>query len=280
MVYETLAEGGITRYMAVYLNHDAPLIGPIRSTRVYFNAWAAGLGAILAHDGGNVDALQELPSLTNIFNIDADLGAISPFQRIVTRFAPHNEYTSTEILRSYAQEQGAGAGSVFSTVTPPLKHDAPTSQRPSAFSFQLNFSYGDYNVAWLYDPKANDFLRFIGGAPDVDAQTHKQLTAKNVVVMTTDETPASDPFTLYAIHMRTEGLGKVTVYEDGKAIQGTWSKPFVQSPLQWLGGNGQPIPLDSGNTWVEVLPVGATSSPQTAITPGSTPVAGAPGSSR
>src|SRR5438067_5820344 len=71
LVFETLAEGGITRFMAVYLEHDAGTIGPVRSTRIYFNAWAAALGVIFGHDGGNVDALQQLPSLTTVFNEDA-----------------------------------------------------------------------------------------------------------------------------------------------------------------------------------------------------------------
>jgi hypothetical protein len=96
----------------------------------------------------------------------------------------------------------------------------------------------------------------MGGAPHLDAGSGKQLTAKNVVVMTTPETPASDPFTPESIHLQTEGSGPATVYEDGQAIKGTWSKPTVESPLQWLDPRGAPITLNRGNTWVEVVPTG------------------------
>jgi hypothetical protein len=253
LVFETLVEGGITRFMAVYLEHDAGIIGPVRSTRLYFNSWAAALGVIFGHDGGNVDALQQLPSLTTVYNEDADR-ITGPFYRVSTRAAPHNEYTSTQSLRHYAQAHGASiTGSLMSL---PHKSDAPLSQRPARFTLDVQFSYGDYNVQWVYDRSANRYLRTMGGAPHVEATSGKQLTAKNVVVMFTDETPASDPYTPGAIHLRTEGTGRATVYEDGTAIPGTWSKAGVDAPLQWLDAKGNPIPLNRGNTWVEVVPVG------------------------
>src|SRR6185312_8758095 len=36
IVYEALAEGGISRFLALYLTQDAEAIGPVRSTRHYF----------------------------------------------------------------------------------------------------------------------------------------------------------------------------------------------------------------------------------------------------
>jgi hypothetical protein len=255
LVFETLAEGGITRFMAIYLEQDAATIGPVRSTRLYFNSWAAGLGVIFGHDGGNVDALQQLPALQSVDNIDADRVS-GPFWRISARAAPHNEYTSSSLLRTYAQQHGGDtSGSGFSL---PHKSDAPFFQRPASFSLHITFSSPDYNVTWRYEPGANDFVRFMGGSPHVDAVTGHQLTAKNVIVMETTETSAYDPYTAGAIHLATEGIGTATVYEDGKAITAQWSKGSVESPLRWLNAAGQPIKLDRGVTWVEVVPEGNT----------------------
>jgi hypothetical protein len=255
MVFETLAEGGITRFMAIYLENDASMIGPVRSTRLYYNSWAAGLGVIFGHDGGNVDALQQLPSLTPVFNEDADR-VVGPFWRISARAVPHNEYTSTGKLRGYAQAHGGSVSGAPAAL--PHKDDVPYSQRPAHFAIHIQFSYGDYNVDWRYDRTNNDYLRFMGGVPHLEATTGKQLTARNVIVMFTDESPASDPYTPGAIHLRTEGTGKVTVYRDGTAINGQWSKPSVDSPLHWLDGSGNPIQLNRGVTWVEVVPAGNT----------------------
>ncbi|MGI8826524.1 MAG: DUF3048 domain-containing protein [Chloroflexota bacterium] len=249
LVFETLAEGGITRFMAVYQEQDAPLVGPVRSTRLYFNAWATGLGVIFGHDGGNVDALQQLPSLSAVANVDADRSP-APFHRTTDRAVPHNEYTGTPELCSYA----AGGGGAPPAL--PHKSDAPPSQRPASFALHVAFSSSDYNVDWRYDPAANDYLRFMGGAPHIEATTGKQLRAKNVIVMQTDLSADSDPFTPGAIRLRTEGTGVATVYRDGVAIAGTWSKPSVSAPLQWLDGSGNQIKLDRGNAWVEVVPTG------------------------
>jgi hypothetical protein len=251
LVFETLAEGGITRFMAVYLEHDAPMIGPVRSTRYYYNSWAAGLGVIFGHDGGNVDALQELPTLSSIYNVDADR-VTGPFWRISSRLAPHNEYTSSPLLRAYASTHGGSTTGIGYSL--PHKDDAPLPDRPAVETIDVPFSYGDYNVQWTFDRSTDTYLRFMGGAPHVEAATSKQLRANNVVVMYTDETSAPDPFTPGAIRLRTEGTGKAIVYRDGIGIQGTWSKDSVGAPLRWLDSSGNQIALDRGVTWVEVLP--------------------------
>lgn len=253
LVFETLAEGGITRFMAVYLEHDAPMIGPVRSTRYYYNSWAAGLGVIFGHDGGNVDALQELPSLSSIYNEDADK-IVGPFWRITSRLAPHNEYTSSARLRAYAEAHGGSTTGIGYSL--PHKDDAPLSSRPAAETIDVPFSSPDYNVEWRYDRTTNTYLRFLGGAPHDDPATGRQLRAKNVVVMYTDETSAPDPFTPGAIRLRTEGTGKATVFRDGVGTPGIWSKQSVSAPLRWLDSSGNQVPLDRGVTWVEVLPNG------------------------
>jgi hypothetical protein len=253
MVFETLAEGGITRLMGIYLEHDAPKIGPVRSTRTYFNSWAAGLGVIFGHDGGNVDALQELPTLTTVFNEDAGR-IVGPFYRTADRAIPHNEYTSTGALRSYAEAHGGAATGAPAGI--PHKSDASPGQRPIHFQLNIQFSYGDYNVVWQYDSSTNEYARFMGGSPDLDASTGHQLQAKNVIVMRTTETSAFDPYTPNSIRLGTTGTGVATVYEDGTAIEGHWSKPSTDSPLQWLDNSNKRIALNRGATWVEVVPSG------------------------
>ncbi|MGH8192212.1 MAG: DUF3048 domain-containing protein [Rhodanobacteraceae bacterium] len=254
LVYETLAEGGITRLMAVFLEHDSAMVGPIRSTRIYFNHLAAGLGVILGHDGGNRDAQRELPSDSTIYNEDSDYNH-QPFWRTSTRAIPHNEYTSTYKLRAYAKAHG---GSITgSRVTLPHKDDAALGQRPTnPIVLHVDFSYTDYNIEWSYDRATNTYLRYANGIPQTDASTGKQLSADNVVVMYTHERPDPDPYTPGSIYLDTEGSNKVTVYQDGKAMNGTWSKSDKDAPLRWLNSSGNQIPLNRGDTWVDLVPLG------------------------
>src|SRR5581483_1401572 len=94
VVYEALAEGGITRFLAIFQSQDVKSIGPVRSARTYFNDWAQEWGAVYAHVGGNSDALAlikaGIPGVS-----DADQFFNDPyFTRISSRRPPHNTYTS------------------------------------------------------------------------------------------------------------------------------------------------------------------------------------------
>src|SRR5205085_11601547 len=103
VVFEALAEFGVTRFMAVYapgITPDAPQIGPIRSTRLYFAQWAMGFHALYAHAGGSPQGLDLVESTDQLINLDALQNAGSPyFVRSRDRVAPHNLYTSSAELR-------------------------------------------------------------------------------------------------------------------------------------------------------------------------------------
>ncbi|HEX8917675.1 MAG TPA: DUF3048 C-terminal domain-containing protein, partial [Chloroflexota bacterium] len=176
------------------------------------------------------------------------------FWRVTTRAAPHNEYTSTTLLRAYADNHGGST--TGSPTTLPHKGDASPPSNPSPRSFTIQFSSADYTVQWRYDAGTNSYLRFMGGSPHNDALTGRQLRAKNVVVMDTTESAAYDPYTPGSIHLATEGQGRAVVYQDGRTVVGTWQKGSVSAPLQWLDSSGRPIPLNRGLTWVEVVPQG------------------------
>ena len=142
VVFEALAEFGITRFMAIYapgIGPDAPAIGPVRSARLYFVQWAMGFGAIYAHAGGSPQGLALAQSTDKIINLDAlHRGGGAYFARSKKRFAPHNLFTSSADLASAADKlQVAGfnapeAGFLF-------KPDAPEAERPAAQSLSYFF---------------------------------------------------------------------------------------------------------------------------------------------
>lgn len=92
VVYEAIAEGGITRFMALFQEGQPSYIGPVRSARPYYVEWLAPYGATYAHAGGSPEAI----SLISTLGIkDMDHGANgNSYTRVDTRFAPHNLYTS------------------------------------------------------------------------------------------------------------------------------------------------------------------------------------------
>jgi hypothetical protein len=247
LVFETLAEGGITRFLAVYLEKDAPIVGPVRSARIYFDSWAAGLGAIFAHAGGNNDALAELPYIPSIDNIDG-LGALgTAFWRASDRYAPHNFYTSTNQIRAVANTGPGPALPVLLHKTP-----APLGARAKGGWIDIPFSTPDYEVRYTFDPTCDCYLRFMGGAAHRDAYSQRQIAPANVVVLLAPVAPDPNSDTPGSISVGTIGVGQAFFFRDGTEMEGTWRKDSPTAALQLLDAQGRPVALNPGQTWIEV----------------------------
>jgi hypothetical protein len=268
-VFETLAEGGVTRFMAVYLEHDAAKVGPVRSTRMYFDYWAAGLHTILAHVGGNDDALTLLWHLPKVFNLDENRWEKSLydtgtplFWRSSTRVAPHNMYTSTYKLRAYAKRNGENW--VYTQASFPHKRAAIRAERGSGTTIDLKFEnplypadVPAYDVKYVYSRSSNTYERFMGGAPHVDANNGTVLRPSNVVVLRTGPAIAdlaAGP-TPQSILIPVTGKGVAWYFMDGHVRRGVWKKGSdPNAPLQLLSEKGRPVAFDPGQTWIEVMP--------------------------
>lgn len=267
-VIETLAEGGVTRFMALYLEHDATKVGPVRSTRLYFDNWAASFHSILAHVGGNDDAQALLWHLPKVFNIDENRWEKSLFDtgtrlfwRSQDRAAPHNMYTSTYKLRQYAvsnKQNWAYTGAYL-----PHKTEAALAGRGHTGRIALTFENPlypqddpDYDVQYRYDRPSNTYLRSMGGSSHIDSNTGRQLRPANVVVMrvgnaTPDPAAGTTP---QSILIPTLGTGKMWFFADGKVVAGRWQQSDTNAPLRFTTPNGVAIRFNPGQTWIEVLP--------------------------
>jgi hypothetical protein len=252
VVYEANAEGGITRYEAFFLDQRPPVIGPVRSVRTYFVDWALEFNAPLAHAGGNADALDLIGPL-GMKDMNALSFAQSGFYRTTDRVAPHNLYTSSDLLDTLETKLGFNNPSNF-TVSP-RKADAPNPNPPHP-NIHINFSYSGYQVDWSYSPATNDYARNLAGAPDIDRNNGQQIHAKNIVI---EMMPTSYGYTRIGestVIMATVGSGQGWVMRDGGVVPITWEKASHNARTQLIDSTGQNVPLDRGNTWYEIVPVG------------------------
>ncbi|MDB4940352.1 MAG: hypothetical protein JWO40_777 [Candidatus Doudnabacteria bacterium] len=248
IVYEALAEGGITRFLAVFQTQQVKSIGPIRSARTYFNDWAQELGAIFAHVGGNSDALyylkQGIPGLS-----DADQFVNGAYMtRIPPRLPPHNTYSSTDKLFAMAKHDKFSATKTYSDYI--FKDDAALAQ-PTASKININFSLPAYTVKWLYDSKTNTYKRYNAGVATIDAGNNKSVNAKDLIVQRVRNWPVKSD-TLYAISMGTREGGDADVYMDGGVIHGTWK--LVDGRTKYFDQTGNEIALNRGQIWIEIVP--------------------------
>jgi hypothetical protein len=259
IVYEAPVEGGLTRLMAIYLERGASAIGPLRSARPYFVAWAAGYRALLVHAGGSPAALNLLYRTPTLANVEATFPSRG-FYRSAQSTAPHNLYGSTSAVRSLAHRNRWDRRVSYPWV--PHKRPAATGLRGGQQSIDIDFSFpgttspSAYSVTYRYDPQSNTYLRSMGGVPFDDRDTGSQLAVSNVVVLFTSISPLPrDP--KGRLRINTSGSGQATYFRDGQAIPGRWIKRAAQSPLRLLDERGKPIALNPGQTWIEVVTPGS-----------------------
>ena len=249
VVYEALAEGGITRYLALYQEKLPDNIGPIRSIRTYFVDWGLEYDAPVVHAGGNIDALDLIDPL-GMKNLDQFYNG-NYFRRIGTRYAPHNLYSTGKQLDQLMKDRGYFETPKFE---PWQRKDDTKSSSPNGKAININFSYSDYDAQFEYDPASNSYLRSVRNQPDIDADNNKRITPKNVVVMYMPTSYGLTRINEQTVIMQTIGSGRAIVFEDGIAIDGTWSKSSHDGRTIFRDSTGKVIQLNRGQTWVSVIP--------------------------
>lgn len=277
IIYEAVAEGGITRFLAIYYCGAAAedvLIGPVRSARTYYLDLASEYGAypLYAHVGG-----ANVPGPANALGQIGDYGWLAQgndlnqfslgfptfwrdYERLGRPVATeHTMYSTTDKLYDVAHERGLDAkddeGEKWDEDYQPwqFKDDG---EKGSVTNIRFNFwsGYGEYEVNWQYDGENNQYLRSNGGQAHKDLNNDEQLKAKVVVVQFMREKGPIDEHKhlLYT----TTGTGKAIVFQDGQANQATWSKAKRQERTIFKDSKGKEIKFNRGQIWIEIVPLG------------------------
>lgn len=258
IVYQAPADGGEDRYMLVFQEGDANLVGPVRSGRPYFVRWATEFRAAFGHYGGDAKTLQQvIPPIDGklIFDVDALRNGGAAFHRVSSRAAPHNAYTSTVAFRRIAGRAGAPASMVEGLPTWTFIDDGPLAERPSSGS--ISVPYGRGVVGYSYDRNANAYLRSVAGRPQIDAGDGKRVVARNVIVlfMALSYDPQSEPGHRRPV-LGQIGSGAALVFRDGASIKATWRKDAIGGLTRLYAANGVEIALVRGRIFIQVVPIG------------------------
>jgi len=277
VVYEFVAEGGITRFLTMFYCKDARYVGPVRSARVYFVEMVRGYGnnPLYVHVGGanhpgKADALGMISKLKwagyndlNQFSVPFPIFA-RDYERLPGVATEHTMYSSTQKLWKYAadkrklaaeDEDGVKWDEDFETWE---FKDGKASSSPTAPKISYDYWEGraDYAVSWNYDAATNTYKRFQNGKPHEDKNNKKQLYAFNVVVASMKESPANDGYDGGHLLYKTLGSGKAVVFQNGEAVEGTWKKPKEEDMIRFFDKSGKEIELVRGLTWVSAIPEG------------------------
>ena len=253
IVYETLAEGGVTRFLAIFPQATKPkLLGPVRSSRPYYVDWAKEHDAIYLHAGGSHDAFQEIGKL-KVRSYDG-LTRIGAKYYSRKCYGVHCLFTSTAQLTKLVNEKKLTGVVAKSDAGWVFKNDIPLKNRPKhSRKLSIDFNGRTYFVQWQYDRKTNRYKRWNGYAIAKDKNTGKQITAANVLVQRIPKEKVLDK--KLRLEFKLIGRGDATLYRDGQAIALRWWKKDKNSKtVFYVKGTQKIVEFNRGTTWVEVVP--------------------------
>jgi hypothetical protein len=255
IVYEEPVEGGLTRFIAIFQCQDADRLGPIRSTRlvdgdIVRQFKAKGSQPLFAHSGGIKDIVAMIPA-AGLLDVGFDKEP-SAYERDPNRVIPHNLYSSTTELYAAAGDPTGAPPAMFN-----YDSREPTRAKPGT-NIHVPFATDaptDTDVFWKWNEGKGAYFRRHGDTPH-KVESGQQISAKNVIVQFVQTRPSGyyDVNGVPVEEIGATGQGRAIVFRNGKAIEGTWVRQFVEDRTVFKDSQGREIDLVAGNTWVELVP--------------------------
>lgn len=283
VVFEAIAEAGITRFAAIYQDPSSAVIGPIRSLRSYYLDWDTPFDCTIVHAGGSGDALAALASggykdldenytymyrsnlggrlWNNLFTTSSLLAEATAGE--VSNAAGFNRLTPEESKKAQFE---TSAEEVLEITEPA---DGDTSKIEAKVA-EIAVDFGgdiNYNLVYNYDGATNRYLRsYASGVPhevyectseDLGEVSPEQVCSLTqvapavVAVMLMQESLAADN---YHENINTTGTGKAYIFQNGGVTEGTWSKASVADQIKFFDADDKEIKLAVGQTFIEAIP--------------------------
>jgi len=255
-VFEILVEGGMTRFLALFLDNTSKYLGPIRSARPTDPTLIRPYDGTLVVSGatdGLIPAIRELgvPVLEEV-------NAPAMF-RIGSRKAPHNLYADTELVRDVIDSKG------YKFLQPgpqPLYPFGFDQNNWSSGANKITIQYSDFTtVIWKKDGER--YSRFI-----IDAySSEKDAVAHNFISQDGNYTDILSTETIVVIQgalykdkattlpsILTVGIGDLFIFNDGKYVQGTWRRTDISESFEFFDINQNPIEVPPSSQWIHIVP--------------------------
>ena len=257
MVYEIIAEGGITRMFALYKDADTAKIGSIRSARHYFLDYAEENDAIFVHWGGSPQAYTRIKS-SAISDIDgmALEGSVFFRDRTLKRDYEHTGFTSMEKLKDYADKKGFTRDTKKDLLLNYSVDEITLDKKAGAQSaYEVEIVYSNYHTtSYEYDEVNKVYKRSMSKVPNTDLTTGEQYTAKNIIVYSLSNYTLNDGEGKGRQELENLGSGTGYYITEGYAVPITWEKDTHTSQTVYKYSDGQEIKVNDVNTFIQIYP--------------------------
>lgn len=281
VVFEAIAETGITRFAAIFQNPETGVIGPIRSLRPYYLDWDTPFDCTIVHDGGSAEALTNV-SNGHYRNLDEDFNYMWKETYINDQYRYwNNVFTSPEKLLDFnhSHNYNTSKPKTFPRLEPTELADLNnqpadctdsseattdcvlSNQATSIHTAFTNFS--DYKVNYTYDQASNTYKRAYekGGdhmvydcpanVTDFAKCSQVQVAPSVVVVIRVRESTMADG---YHEQIKTVGEGVAYIFQNGQVTEGTWQKTSQDSQISFRDSAGTEIKFIPGQVWIAAVP--------------------------
>lgn len=248
VVYEMLAEGYVTRFLALFQSEIPDNIGPIRSARSYFIEIADGLDAFYIAHGYSPEAKQMLERgvVDNINGMHYD-GTI--FKRSRDRVAPHNSYIAGSNIEAAAGKVNASLLYQKKVSYTYYEEENVTSGTKADWIHVKYSSNENFNSKYTYDTESKTYSRSSGGNITVDYLTNEPIELSNVLV-----------FEMEHWIIDNEGRREIDIFSGGRAY--LFQEGYMRE-VRWdnkdgvltaIEADGSEVKLVPGKTWINFVP--------------------------
>jgi len=253
VVYEVLAEGLITRYLAIFQSHVPDVIGPVRSARPYYIQLALSYNPLYVHVGGSDQAFLDIKRL-KMADIDGMKAGYDVYYRTDHKYIPHNMYTSYTGISKEASRRGyleevSYEGMFIDVTHHPISGD-PGQYLKVIYKPSSSSDPTGYFIEFKYDEDKQQYMRYVNGQAHKDETTEIHLAADNVVVLHAKHT-VLDSAGRRAVDI--VGQGKGYYLNRGVSMPITWSKAGGYEVTKYYDMNGEELKLNPGKTWIQVI---------------------------
>lgn len=258
LVYEIVAEGGITRFLAIYYSEFPEKVGPIRSVREYYLVIVKELGdAMLMHIGYSPQALQKIKEwkVLSLGLTGADFYRDNRGNPNIA--TEHTAFANANELFNFGKK--INYDGTLALKAWKFNENLSTNNLPKANSIQIDFWYeGDYTGIFKYDNTKQEYIRYSGiengnSQKLIDDLTKTQVSVKNVIVQFANEVPIPND-DKNRLDYQMLGTGKALVFRNGFVIEATWKKDSLESRTIFFDNSNQEIEFNRGKIWVSVVP--------------------------
>lgn len=260
VVYEILAEGKITRYMAVFQSQEPELVGPVRSARPYYIEKALEFEPLYMHVGGSPQALADIKSY-NMGDLDGlNIGGDKFFRlqhKITKETYEHSMYASIPKLRELAENRGYYTEVDF--VGLPIHYQYKAIEGETAENVTIIYKAANssdsvgYYIGYEYDEDSQSYLRYVNGQAHLDEESLIHLSADNIIIQENVHVVLDDKLRK---DIDVIGSGKGYYFNKGEYINITWKKNSAREQTKFYRMDGSELLLNPGVTWVQVVPKG------------------------